>query len=274
LRKLRILMYERPDDAYWNIAVEEAIPRAVSLGISPPTLRFFRNENAVIIGVFQYAEKEVNMEYANENQIQVVRRFTGGGAVFHDMGNINYALSLPFNEFHIPKDLVEYYGFFIKPIVLALKEMGIRDVEKGLLNDIEISGKKVGGSAASIKWDVGFFHGTLLVNTDLEKLSNVLKVPKTKLSDKGVSSVKKRVINIAEIKPEISQEEIVDSIIREYSKHLNVEVMEGELSDKEEKIARVLYEVKYSKKEWNIDRGSPLVFDREVEKALIDIGIL
>ena len=268
LRKIRVLVYEKPSDAYWNLAVEEAIPRAVAIQKAPPTLRFFRNENAVIIGVFQYAEKEVNLEYALKNDVQIVRRFTGGGAVYHDMGNLNYALSLPFSEFNVPKDIIEYYSFFLNPLVSALKKLGFENVSKGLLNDIELNKRKVGGSAGSTKWNIAFFHGTLLVSTDIDRLSNVLKVPRVKLSDKGVPSVKKRVINLSSVRPDISQEEIIEEIIKSYSEHLNAEVYEGELGEEERKIAEALYNVKYSRREWNLERLNPLIADGEVEKIL------
>ena len=270
MKILRVLFDEKPENAYWNIALEETIPRAVGLNLSPPTLRFFHNKNAVIIGVFQYAEKEVNLEFTEKNNIQVVRRFTGGGAVYHDMGNLNYAISLPKNEFKTPTNMLEYYKFFIGIVVKALNNLGIK-ANLGKLNDIELNKKKIGGTAASIIWNVSFFHGTLLLNTNLNIMAKVLKVPKSKLSDKGVVRIEDRVMNIFDVYRSISEAKIIDSIITEFEKELNVRAIKGKLLPVEVNITNCLYKNKYSQDSWNLERESVIESNRRINKLLKEI---
>lgn len=264
MRKIRAIFYEKPEDAYYNLAVEEAIPRALSLGYGKPTIRFFRNENAVIIGYFQYAEREVNLREAELLKVQVVRRFTGGGAVYHDLGNLNYAISLPFTKI-IPTDIVEYYRFFLKPIVNALKSLGATNASLGGLNDLNIETRKVGGTAASRKWGVAFFHGTLLINTNLGTMARLLTPPLEKLKDKGVTRIRERVVNLSEILGSIKIEEVVDAIVREFEKTFEAQIeWKDDLTEKELSLAEKLYAYKYTSKEWNYRRKPSSFFDKTI----------
>jgi lipoate-protein ligase A len=98
MNSLRVLLYETPEDPYMNLAFEEAFVRVLSLRNPCPTLRIWRNKNAAVIGYFQKADEEVKLDVASKYDVAITRRFTGGGAVYHDLGNINYAIAVKSDE--------------------------------------------------------------------------------------------------------------------------------------------------------------------------------
>jgi len=258
MSKLRVLVIEKPENAYLNLAIEEAIARAKGRKLVPDTLRIWRNKNAVVMGLFQITEDEVNIEECNKLSVQVVRRFTGGGAVYHDLGNVNYAIALHREDRRPPTSILESYRYFGQAVVYALKRLGVEDAGLGKVNDIVIGKRKVGGTAQTRMFNTIFYHGTLLVDTDIEKMARLLKIPKAKLSDKGVSSLKERVVNVKEVLESIpSFDEVIQALVEGFSKVLGVNNIEmcDDLTDIEWEIAYDLYENKYSKDEWNMGRA-------------------
>jgi len=191
-----VLDVEYPDDPFMNLAVEETVARAVGEGHAPSTIRFWHNSNTIVLGCFQSAELEVNFEACKQTGTQVVRRFTGGGAVYHDAGNLNYALSLPRGHPLVPVDnLQEVFRRLSEGAVRGLQSLGV-NAEFQPINDIQVRGKKVSGAAGSIRWGTIFHHGCILVASDLAILGKVLNVPKAKLADRHVPSVQKRVTTV------------------------------------------------------------------------------
>ena len=260
--KLRLVLYEEPEDPYFNMAVEEAIPRARGCGIVPDTLRIWRNENAVIIGYFQKAEEEVNLDVASSIGAAVVRRFTGGGAVYHDLGNLNYALSLASTERSATLDYI--FRELTKGPVEALTSLGF-SAEVQNVNDIIVSGRKVSGTAATISWGATFFHGAMLISTDLAKLASVLKVSPRKLIDKGVSSVKYRVTNLSDIRP-VTADEVTAALAESFARVTGHDGYRlGLLTPEELEMAQVLYDEKYIKREWNFERAPHRAFPKAEE---------
>jgi lipoate---protein ligase len=249
--KLRLIGLDYPDDPHMNLAMDEAIFLEVMKGNSPPTFRFYRNSNAVILGCFQLAEEEVDIKYAIRNDIKIAKRFTGGGAVYHDMGNLNYSIiSKDFND--IGMNVERLFSTMMKGAVRAFNDMGLGGVSGGL-NDVTVKSKKVLGSAATIRSGTVLFHAAILVNTNLDTLASVLKVPKIKLSDKGAQSILDRVTNIRDI----SGKDIVgvrNAILEGYSKELGFEYEEGNLTDREEALLKRLYKEKYQRSDWNLGR--------------------
>ncbi len=266
MRKLRILTYETPEDPYMNLAFEEAFTRVRSKDLTDDTLRIWRNKDAVIIGYFQYADEVVDLERAKALGIKVVRRFTGGGAVYHDLGNINYALAL--------KDRVEnvgdLYKKYVNGILNALNILGFDPYVENI-NDVVIQDHKVSGTAASFRWNTSFFHGAMLVSTDLNRLGSVLKVSKKKLEDKKVSDVKYRVTNLQDVlKRKIENRELIESITKGFEKMLNAQAY-FDLPTKEElMVANILYSGKYSRDDWNLRRLSFREFET-IEKKIDEI---
>ncbi|MGC9210392.1 MAG: lipoate--protein ligase family protein [Acidilobus sp.] len=260
--RLRLLLFEEPDDAYFNLAFEEAVPRARGCGAVPDTLRVWRNANAVVIGYFQRADEEVNLDVAESIGAAVVRRFTGGGSVYHDLGNLNYALSISAYEGRASLDYI--FGELVKGPVNALRSLGLQ-AEVQNINDVVVQGRKVSGTAATIAWGSAFFHGAMLVSTDLVKLASVLRVPQRKLIDKGVSSVKYRVTNVSELRP-VSVSELIEALASSFASLLGYEGYYVDLPRSEElEIANVLYNEKYAKREWNYERAPHRAFPRAEE---------
>ena len=143
-------------DPYWNLAAEEYLLKE----FQQPIFRLWRNQNAIIVGRYQNTLAEVDINYVKENSIKVVRRLTGGGAVFHDLGNLNFT----FIEARIPgEDASAMFRRFTQPIIEALNNIGIKAYLEGR-NDLLIEGRKFSGNAVCIHNNRILQHGTLLFN--------------------------------------------------------------------------------------------------------------
>src|SRR6059036_4179579 len=138
LETWRLVDHEYRDNPSMNLAVEEAIPRMVGEGAAPSTVRFWHNSNTIVLGCFQSAQLEVNFDACKQTGTQVVRRFTGGGAVYHDAGNLNYAISLREGHPVIPKDdnLQLVFRRLSEGTVKGLRDLGV-SAEFEPINDIQ-----------------------------------------------------------------------------------------------------------------------------------------
>jgi len=251
----RLLDVEYRDDPFMNMSVEEAIPRAVGEGKAPNTVRFWHNSNTIVLGCFQSADLEVNYDACKETGTQVVRRFTGGGAVYHDAGNLNYAISLKKGHPLVPdNDLQLVFQRLSEGTVEGLRSLGVH-AEFQPINDIQVDGKKVSGAAGSLRWGTIFHHGCILVASDLAILGRVLNVPRVKLAERHVASVQKRVTTVRdELGKDVSTRAVRDAIVRGIENSYNVRLVEGELTRSEMASVRELYDEKYSRPEWNLER--------------------
>src|SRR6267378_3067123 len=250
----RLVDMEYRDDPFMNMSVEEAIPRAVGEGKAPNTVRFWHNSNTIVLGCFQSATLEVNFDACKETGTTVVRRFTGGGAVYHDAGNLNYAISLRKGHPLVPDaDLQLVFKKLSEGAVEGLRRLGVK-AEFQPINDIQVEGKKISGAAGSIRWNSVFHHGCILVNSDLSILGKVLNVPRVKLEDRHVASVQKRVTTVRdELGREISTREVRDAIVGGIECCYGVQVESGVLMKEELALADELYQTKYSRLEWNLE---------------------
>lgn len=240
------------DDPYMNLAVEEAIPRKVGEGKVPNTVRFWRNSNAVVIGCFQSAKLEVNFEACKNFGTTILRRFTGGGAVYQDHGSLNYAISIRKGHLLIPNDLSETYRILSSGAVEGLRMLGLNTKFKPL-NDIQINGRKVSGAAGSMRWGTVFHHGSILVNSNLSILSKVLRSPDRRLEDKHVQSVRKTVTTIRdELGRDISVDEVKEKLRKGIEKAYKIRLVDGILTREEELLAEELLQSKYSREIWNL----------------------
>ena len=259
------LIEEGGANIYRNLALEEALARTNSLREEKiNTLRFWRSEPSVVIGRFQCSHKEVNFKYCKNNDIAIARRFTGGGAVFHDLGNLNFTLCMSQAERYVPRTLPELYWNFIGGIATGLQEIGIPISFDTHRSCLRIHGKKITGTAGWIKRGVSFIHGTLLVDADLDSLLYSLSPPPDQpvylrevRNTRCMGSKRDKVTTILqEVSESISYDDIKGAIIRSISRITGENLEEGRFTKDELELAEVLYRERYSKPEWNL--GFPL----------------
>jgi len=265
---VRLLKLET-NNAFMNMAIDEAIARLRAKDKTVDTLRFYRwNPSAVSVGYFQNTAEEVNLEMCRELGVDIVRRMTGGGAVYHDYnGEVTYSLIALEGSLGIPNDIMESYEMICGGIVLALRDLGLNAQFKPI-NDIQVNGKKISGNAQTRRWGTVLQHGTILVDADIRTMFKVLKVTKEKISDKLIKSVEERVTTInRELNRKIGFEEIAETLERGFQKALRSRLYEDELTEEEKALAEELYTKKYTKKEWNLDRPSAK-YTRDLELIL------
>lgn len=176
-------------DASMNIALETYLVE--NKLVDEPILLFYINRPSIIIGRNQNTIEEVNQPYIDEHGIEVVRRMSGGGAVYHDLGNVSFCF--------IKDDDGSFRDFagFTRPVIEALHKLGATEARLEGRNDLLIDGKKFSGNAMYAKDGRMTAHGTLLFNSDLEEITNALKPRKEKIESKGIKSIRSRVTNIA-----------------------------------------------------------------------------
>jgi len=173
-----------------NLAIEEYALK--NLAEEESYLLFYINEPSIIIGKNQNTIEEINTEYVENNGIKVVRRLSGGGAVYHDLGNLNFS-------FITKDDGDSFHNFkkFTEPVVKALHKMGVKAEISGR-NDLVAEGRKISGNAQFSTKGKMFSHGTLLFNSEMDHIVSALKVRKDKIESKGIKSIRSRVANISE----------------------------------------------------------------------------
>lgn len=251
MRRLRVLLFETPDDPYYNLAFEEAffLVRAKE-AVEEDTIRIWRNKDAVVLGFFRSVEEDVVLDEVEKLGTAILRRFTGGGTVYHDLGNINYAITYKEKRVSRPIDIA--YGFLIKGIINALKYQGLSPRIENT-NDIVINDRKVSGTAASYRWNTVFFHGSLLVSSNIEKLYRLLRIPKN--IPNRISPVKYKVTTLSRVLgEEIGFREVAECIIRAYEELYKAEAYKDTPSSLEIRVANFLYKNKYLDRKWNLRR--------------------
>ncbi|MCX8170775.1 MAG: lipoate--protein ligase family protein [Candidatus Bathyarchaeota archaeon] len=243
-------------DAFYNMALDEAIAIARSRNIVPNTIRFFRWEpSAVSIGYFQSMEEEVDVEACRRLAIDFVRRRTGGGAVYHDRdGELTYSIIV--NEDHplVSRDFQRTYENLCSGLVKGLRLLGV-PAEFKPINDIVVEGKKISGNAQTRGMGVVHQHGTILRDVNPTIMFTVLKVPSEKIRDKMIKSAEERVTSIKRyLGREVSFEELKHALIEGFEESFGIELVPGKIEDFEEQLAIKLREEKYSAEWWNFKR--------------------
>lgn len=190
-------------DAEWNLAIEYHLVEEVKL--DEPILLFYINKPAIIIGKNQNTRAEIHQDYVDEHEIDVVRRKSGGGAVYHDYGNICFC-------FITKDDGLSFRRFekFTQPVIDALHKMGVDGAELKGRNDLMINGQKFSGNAMYSKDGRMTAHGTLMFDVDVDVTTDALVPKKEKLTSKGIQSVRKRVTNIKPYLPEENQDMTIE----------------------------------------------------------------
>ena len=180
-------------DPHFNMAFDEFCLE--QLKADEPVFYLWQNRPSVIIGLNQSAYAEVNLPYLQEKGIILARRVTGGGAVYHDLQNLNYTITGRI------RDLETDYPAYLETMVRALRTLGV-PAELSGRNDILVEGRKCSGYAKRVSKDRLMIHGTLMYDVDIDTLTEVLATPGSKLSAAGVSSVRSRVANLKEYLPQ------------------------------------------------------------------------
>ena len=227
-------------DPYFNMAFDEYCLE--QLAIDEPVFYLWQNRPSVIIGANQEVHTEVNLDYLKENNISLVRRVTGGGAVYHDLGNLNYTIV------GCSEDLERDYPEYTRYMLEALQKLGVPATLSGR-NDILVEGRKVSGFAKRVCKNRLMIHGTLMFNVDIDKLTQVLCPPATKLQSKGIASVRSRVANLSEFLPDITD----ISLFKQHLENIlsnNYADQEWTLSPKDIQNIEQLAHDKFEKWEW------------------------
>ncbi|MCK1984374.1 MULTISPECIES: lipoate--protein ligase [Peribacillus] len=230
-----------------NLAIEEYALK--HLNIDETYLLFYINRPSIIIGRNQNTIEEINSDYVDGNGITVVRRLSGGGAVYHDLGNLNFS-------FITRDDGDSFHNFkkFTQPVVETLEKLGIHAELSGR-NDILAEGKKISGNAMFSTKGRMFSHGTLLFQSEMDHIVSALKVKKDKIESKGIKSIRSRVGNIADfLKEPMSVEEFRSFLLQNIFKDSG-KVTEYVLTDTDWEKIHEISEERYQNWEWNYGKS-------------------
>ncbi|MDH5438511.1 MAG: lipoate--protein ligase family protein [Candidatus Bathyarchaeota archaeon] len=247
----------RAEDAFKNMAIDEAILRARIEEAVPNTIRFYQwNPSAVSIGRFQDVFQEVHVENCKKHGVDVVRRISGGGTVYHDCdGEITYSVVVSEKNLG-SEDVVAAYHQICSGLVEAAKTLGVRaDFNLGdpkRCPNITISGRKISGSAQSRKRGALLQHGSFLLDMDLKKMFTFLKVPWAQTLTDVLNIAQKRLTSIKhELRSTISTDEACQALIIGFQRALNIQLVEGELTSYEQSLAEILRKQKFATDDWN-----------------------
>ena len=237
-------------DPYRNLALEEYLLESLEPGQC--VLYLWQNQNTVVIGRNQNPWKECKTALLEQEGGRLARRLSGGGAVFHDLGNLNFTFLVSREDYDVARQME-----VIRQAVLSL---GIRAEVSGR-NDILAEGRKFSGNAFYKNGKQAYHHGTLLVAADMEKLSRYLTPSRAKLQARGVESVRSRVVNLSELNPQITVDSLKEALISAFSKvySLPAERLE-ELPDND--TIRALAH-RNGSWEWNYGRKMPFTWEWE-----------
>ncbi len=257
--KKAIIVYSKSNNPWHNLAVEEYLMEFVSDAVIKGTgyyiLYLWQNKDTVVIGRNQNAWGECRTGLLEEEGGKLARRSTGGGAVFHDMGNLNFSFITPKIDYDTKRSS--------SVILNAVKSLGVDAVLSGR-NDILAQEKKFSGNAFCIHKQAGLHHGTLLINSNYARIAKYLEVSKAKLEAKGIKSVRSRVTNLSAIVPEINLESmktaLEKSFTEEYS-NLVTERYEDTLWLDQDQLDKWI--MKYESWEWRY--GQTIAFTAKIE---------
>lgn len=241
--------------AFDNMATDEAILRCVAAGDSPSTLRFYTwDPSAVSIGYFQGLEQEVDLEACRREGVDVIRRLTGGGAVFHDRdGEITYSLTLKASTPGIPQNVLEAYGVLCRGLVLGLQALGL-EASFAPINDILINGRKISGNAQTRRFGGILQHGTILCDVNPALMFSLLRVPDVKMRDKLIQAVEQRVTSIRRELGEVNHAAVVEALSAGFAAALALDLTPGALSEQELELAEQIKVERYAQHDWLFKR--------------------
>jgi len=251
------------NDAFTNMAIDEAIVSARINDSVPNTLRFYRwKPSAVSVGRFQHISNEVQVENCKHRRVDIVRRITGGGTVFHDYDSeITYSVVVEEKDLGT-MDVTYAYNTISNGLVEAAKMLGVKahfDVgDSKNCPNIAIDGKKISGSAQYHKSGVLLQHGTFLLDVDLEKMFTFLRVQWAKTPQDVVHVAREKLTSIRkELNRDVSVPEAYEALVRGFQKALKIELEEEALTPEEQQLASKLRKEKFTTDNWNLNGKHP-----------------
>ena len=255
----RLLKLETAD-AFTNMAVDEAIMKARIENMVPNTLRFYQwKPSSVTIGRFQTLDNEIHIDNCKKHDVDIVRRITGGGAVYHDQnGEITYSIITKISDLGCADlDMLCAYQKICSGLNEAVKILGTkaeyRPPDPKRCPNLAISGKKISGNAQSSKKGVLLQHGTFLLDIDHERMFTFLKLPWAKTLD-DILAVSKRKLTSArqELGSNFSTQDAYNALINGFKKALNIKLVESELTEYEQKLAEKTRKERFVTEDWNL----------------------
>lgn len=243
-------------DAHVNLALEEYVFRHKL--VDDDVLLFYVNAPSIIIGRNQNTVEEINAAVVDERGIAVVRRISGGGAVYHDLGNLNFSITTPQVTGRFSR-----YDHFTRPVIEVLREMGV-PAELSGRNDILAGGRKISGNAQFASPARMFSHGTLLLDSNLDDVTAALRPKPGKVESKGVKSIRSRVANIAEFLDQpVSVDELRERIVeRIFGTRDRASVPMLTLDDADWEGVQAMVESRYGARAWNYGEDPPCNIQR------------
>ena len=251
-----LLINSLSQNAYFNIASEEYLLHRFP---TEDLFLLYVNAPSIIVGKFQNTLAEINLDYVEEKGIKVVRRMSGGGAVYHDLGNLNFSFHTLLGQ----NDFGDF-SFFTKPVVNMLNTLGVPAELKGR-NDLLVDGKKFSGNAKLARHGKMIQHGTILLNSEMEVLGEALKVNPLKFIDKATKSNRGRVTNLIDYLPkETTTETLKELLTAEIIKN-NPEAKRYQLSLEDLAGIEQLMEEKYETWDWNFGFSPQYNFKKAIK---------
>lgn len=267
-----LCIHHHSTDPYFNIATDEYIFKH----LKEDCFMLWRNDNAIIVGKHQNTLAEINVAYVKEKNIKVVRRLSGGGAVYHDLGNLNFS----FTRTGENTEVVDFQRY-TKPILEVLQKLGVDAKFEGR-NDLTIDGKKFSGNAEHVFKNKVLHHGTVLFSSEMKDVSGALKISPLKYKDRAVKSIPKRVTNVEDhLKVKISLQEFTNKVMN-HILETHEDCRLYEFTKEDLSAIQKLRDEKYATWDWNFGhsptynfrqgvrtKGGVIEINLEVKKGII-----